>query len=150
MPLTMRQFGRGLLVLAALGCLIIVGFFGFYWAASAGSSRGSPELAAEWRDHLAQFDSPEAATAADPDIIVYRFANGEWVFGRAANSHGIWHRGGGTIVVKDSSGQIRAFFGHVCGSGILGPGVSDLEQSPESWYERMTETSFQEHSFVAD
>ena len=41
------------------------------------------------------------------------------MIGIAQNSHGLFSRGGGTIVVKDSRGDIRAFFGHVCGPRYL-------------------------------
>jgi hypothetical protein len=114
------------------------------FAVSAGSSLGSPELAAEWRDHLAQYPDPDTASAADPEVIVLRFRNGEWVFGRSQNSHGVWYRGGGTVVVRDSSGQTRAFFGHVCGGGQLGIGSPDLPSLAE-FYKQMAEAGFAEH-----
>ena len=99
--------------LAAIPC----GFFGLWFAASAGTDRGSPTLAAEWRDHLARFDGPDDAVAADPEIAAMRFSNGEWALVKAQDSHGIWRRGGGTVVVRDSGGRTRVFFGHVCGAG---------------------------------
>lgn len=38
------------------------------------------------------------------------------MFGVDRDSHR--YRDGGTVVVKDSQGRIRAFFGHVCGGGM--------------------------------
>lgn len=131
-----------------LGCGVLFavpcGFFGFWAAAAGGSSAGSPELAAEWRDHLAQFPTPDAAAAADPEVIVLRFPNGEWAFGRAQSSHGMWVRGGGTMVIRDSTGRTRAFFGHVCGWGHLSDFSSSL-WNLEEYYEHLTKTGFTEH-----
>jgi hypothetical protein len=78
-----------------------------------GMGEGSPDYAHQWRDALKDLADPEAAQSAYPDIIWKRFDNGEWIFGVCSDSHSS-HRGG-TIVVKDSTGQVRAFFGHVCG-----------------------------------
>ena len=118
--MTRRRAFLWLLVGAAGVLSVPCCFFGFWAAAAGGSSRGSPELAAEWQAELSRYRTPEEAQAADPDVIVLRFDNGEWVFGRCQSSHGMWKRGGGTVVVKDSKGQVRAFFGHVCGEGMLG------------------------------
>src|SRR5262249_23209580 len=52
----------GCAVLLALPCV----FFGLWFAAAASNNSGSPALAAEWRDHLAQFPDPDTARAADP------------------------------------------------------------------------------------
>ena len=133
-------------LIGCAGLLVLpCGFFGFWYAALAGSSSGSPDLAAEWRDHLAQYPDPDAAHAADPEVIVLRFRNGEWVFGRSQNSHGIWYRGGGTVVVRDSTGRTRAFFGHVCGGGQLGIGYPELP-SLGDFYKRLVGSGFAEHS----
>ena len=139
---TIRWVVGGCAALALLPC----GFFGLWFAASTGSSKGSPALAAEWRDHLASFPDPDAARAADPEVIVIRFRDGGWVFGRSQNSHGIWYRGGGTVVVRDSAGRTRAFFGHVCGGGQLGIGYPDLPNLA-AFDKEMTESGFKEHSF---
>jgi len=104
----------------AVAASVPLAFFGLWWAASAGSSQGSPELAAEWQAELSQYQSPDEAQTKDPKVIVVRFSDGSWVFGRCQSSHGVWKRGGGTVVVKDSKGQVRAFFGHVCGDENLG------------------------------
>lgn len=124
--------------------LIPCGFFGFWFAVASGSSTGSPSLAAEWRDRLNQYADPNSAHVADPEIVVVRFKNGEWVYGLSQNSHGIWYRGGGTLVVKDSKGQTRAFFGHVCGGGHIGH-VADMELPSLDEYYKSLESIFKEH-----
>ena len=107
------------LLASVLGVLCAV-ILGFWAAASGGSEKGSPVLAAKWKDELNQYSTPDEAKAKNRDVIVLEFQSGEWVFGLARSSHGMWKRGGGTVVLKDSNGQIRAFFGHVCGEGMLG------------------------------
>jgi hypothetical protein len=52
--------------------------------------------------------------ARNPDWFAVRCVNGEWVFGHGINSHGL-HPGHGTLVLRDSRGRVRIFFGHVCG-----------------------------------
>jgi hypothetical protein len=83
------------------------------------TERGSPVVAAEWSDELNLYATPDAARAADSEIIVLRCKNGEWAFGKSADSHGFMISGSGTIVVRDSTSQTRIFFGHVCGSNYL-------------------------------
>ena len=112
------------------------------------NDRGSPELAAEWKAELSQYRTPEEAQAKSRDIIVLRFGDdaGGWVFGRCQDSHGAWRRGGGTVVVKDSKGQVRAFFGHVCGAGNLGAAWE--QWSLEDFYKKtLGEGRFVEHHF---
>lgn len=92
----------------------IVLVFGFWFASSVGSDRGSAELASEWHTLLSKFADPDTASAGNERIWVIRCDNGEWMFGLAQGSHGIWKRGGGTVVTKDSNGDIRSFRGHVC------------------------------------
>src|SRR5262245_52108453 len=101
-------------------CAIPCGFFGFWAAAAGGSNKGSSELAAKWKADLSQYPTPEEAQAKNRDVVVLKFDSGEWAFGLCQSSHGMWKRGGGAVVVKDSKGQVRAFFGHVCGEGMLG------------------------------
>lgn len=142
---------RTKVILIAFPIVVMLGvpltFFAIWFAASASSDAGSPDLAREWRDELNMFRTHREATAADPTVEVVTFDNGEWIFGRAQNSHGIWRKGGGTLVVKDSNGEAHAFLGgHVCGNDYLYfgfKGVSDLE----SFYTRLAECGFQEYSF---
>ncbi len=80
--------------------------------------QGTPEeYAARWREALAPLSDPDAARSQYQEVAGKRFANGEWVFGVCRDSHGF--SGGGALVVKDSTGRVRTFFGHVCGSGRL-------------------------------
>jgi hypothetical protein len=129
---------------SALAVLVVGGFIAFWFAVSTGSDSGSPALAAEWRDHLAQFNGPDAARAADPAVVVVRCKNGDWAFGRSQDSHGIWRRGGGTVVIRDSGGRTRAFFGHVCGGGHLGIGPAE-PLSLADFYEQLVKSGFTEH-----
>lgn len=90
------------------------------WLLVAGANDGgSPQLAAEWRQELQKYDTPAQATAANPEIHHIKFKNGDWFIGLCRNSHGLYRRGGGTMVTRDSNGRTRAFFGHVCGAGFL-------------------------------
>jgi hypothetical protein len=51
--------------------------------------------------------------AGRPQALIKSFPDGRWIACVHADSHGAW--GGGTIVTRDSSGEIHIFFGHVCG-----------------------------------
>ena len=124
----------GLVGTVVLAC---VGFFGFWMAAAGGSDRGSPELAAEWRAALLAVPGPDEAAAVDADIVVLRFPNGEWAFGKSQSSHGMWLRGGGTLVVRDSRGQVRAFFGHMCGPRYMEWAFGDRNPSLDAFYDRV-------------
>lgn len=111
------------------------------------NDNGSPELAEEWRSAL----QPLSLSAGDfhaehPGIEVVRFPNGEWVIGLAQNSHGLFVRGGGSRVVKDSRGSVRAFFGHVCGPHYL---QTFFRETPslEGFYARLKHLDFTEHAF---
>ena len=118
-----RRSSKTQIVLACLLLAIFVGvpiaLFSLYFLASVGSNRGSVKLATVWRDTLQKYKTPDEAKGHVRNLEVAHFKNGEWAFGLSQNSHGAWLRGGGTVVVKDSRGNIRVFFGHVCGSGCL-------------------------------
>ena len=45
--------------------------------------------------------------------LLYDFPNSDWIAMAYASSHNTW--GGGTVVTRDNTGNIRVFFGHVCG-----------------------------------
>ena len=75
---------------------------------------GVPSAARKLIVELEPFQDPDEAVAAHPDWFQHRFENGEWVFGYGIDSHG-FRVGHGTLVIKDSRGRTRVYFGHVCG-----------------------------------
>jgi hypothetical protein len=111
----------------------------------SGNSSGSPELAEEWQALLEPLVSPEQAMQTDARIQSGRFPDGEWVFGLSQNSHGLWEKGGGTLVVKDSRGRIRTFFGHVCGPNYL-KGLATHTKNLDEFYDCLTHVSFKEQA----
>ncbi len=85
---------------------------------------GSMSAAVKLRPEVESLPAPEERFFnRKAETFGIRFTNGEWVTGVAKDSHALysdWY-GGGTVVVKDSRGRVRCFFGHVCGSmGCLG------------------------------
>lgn len=79
--------------------------------------RGSPERAAKWKVVFEGLSDPETVKTRYPFAATKRFDDGSWIFGVGEDSHG--DRDGGTIVVKDSDGRVRVFFGHVCGPEMI-------------------------------
>jgi hypothetical protein len=110
------------------------------------NNKGSRELALNWRNELTALADPESAAVRNNGITTRRYSNGEWVMGKCQNSHSDAD-GGGTVVLKDSRGEIRIYFGHVCGKGALSAlfrGGSDLN----SLYEYMrNDCQFTEQHF---
>ncbi|WP_020470875.1 hypothetical protein [Zavarzinella formosa] len=145
-----KTIARLPLVIACIAGLSFCGFFCLFVAASGGSDRGSPQLAAEWRAALLAAAGPDEAAALDRDVVVLRFANGEWAFGKSQSSHGMWLRGGGTMVIRDSKGQVRAFFGHVCGPRYLEWAHGYFLPSLDAFYEKTLEQGMVEHIFPGD
>lgn len=79
---------------------------------------GSENYARRWSERFGSVSSIRAARAAFPEVGSRDFENGEWIFFVSDDSHGDpW---GGTVVAKDSRGDVRAFYGHVCGHVQLG------------------------------
>jgi hypothetical protein len=106
---------RTALVLVLL--LPLTGLGWILWLIYRPSGVGSPEDARLWRARFESVPDPETAQSKYPGVDVKNYDNGEWVFGVCTDSHtSMW---GGTVVVKDSRGQTRAFFGHVCGNKYL-------------------------------
>jgi hypothetical protein len=110
------------------------------------NNSGSPELAQEWRAVLEPFADPEDAARKDSRVQGKRFADGDWVFGLCQNSHGLLQPGGGTLVVKDSRGAVRAFFGHVCGQQAL-EGLLYGPKSLDEFYTYLLNNRFQEYEW---
>ncbi|HQR09130.1 MAG TPA: hypothetical protein PLN21_20075 [Gemmatales bacterium] len=125
-------------ILLVLVIFSSIAYFAFYYFTSGGS--GSPEEATRLRAIVENIISPEAGEGIHFEYAAKRFKNGEWVLGIGRDSHA-WmssYRGGGTIVVKDSRGQVRCFFGHVCGPG--GHDVYMLKASSlDDFYKRLGE-----------
>src|SRR5262245_31672003 len=112
-----------------------------------GNNSGSPELAAEWKATLAPLADPEEAMRKNPHVQGRRFANGEWVFGLCRDSHGRLHPGGGTVVVKDSRGAVRAFFGHVCGPRGLEGTLHQAKSLADYYRYLLGDCGFKEHQW---
>ncbi len=123
--MTNKQIRKWLpLVVAALLLLAIGGFvayigIGFRYSGGMGSMAEAQRL----RPVVEGMPRP-TATARDSktEALGIVYPNGEWVVGVAKDSHALYSRltGGGTVVLKDSRGRVRCFFGHVCGSGNIG------------------------------
>ena len=141
-----------MLTIAVLIILVLgvpVSILALWVATTFGSNAGSPELAKEWRHQLKQYKSLAEAKAADPTLEAITLANGEWLFGHAQDSHGIWRRGGGTMVMKDSNHETHAFLGaHVCGPNYIGRvSGGDRTQDLGSFYKEMIVLGFHEYKF---
>jgi hypothetical protein len=114
----MRFRRRAVIWGIAVGLVVITSPFAifiFYVRTSGGM--GSAAEAARLRAVVEPIPNPEAGRGCHREYASKRFANGEWVLGIGRDSHD-WmskYRGGGTVVVKDSRGRVRCFFGHVCG-----------------------------------
>jgi hypothetical protein len=94
-----------------------------------GYEGGLPSVARRLKAEMEPIPDPEIAVQLHPDWAAVRFPNGEWVFGHGVNSHG-FSVGHGTLVLKDSRGRVRIFFGHVCGPNAgMDWGRTDLYKS---------------------
>jgi hypothetical protein len=106
---------------------------------------GSPSYALEC---IAEFAGIDSVDQAEKTISQFRsrststgewassrkFDNGQWVFGVCRDSHSSRH--GGTVVVKDSRGDVRVFFGHVCGALQLSMPINEEEvEDLDGFYE---------------
>jgi hypothetical protein len=126
--------------IAALLLLVVGVFLGMPRLARVGGLRcGSDEHARKWRTQLLACHSLEEVkqyfncfviegTAGGggttvrvtetvkgrPRALLKSFPDGRWIVCAHADSHG--EPGGGTIVSRDSSGEVHMFFGHVCGN----------------------------------
>lgn len=107
-------------IIIPLLCVLLAGALAYVFTRTPfsvyvyGYGEGCPEYAHRWSEAFTDIPDPEMAQRMYPEVFLKRFNNGEWVFGVCSDSHSS-HRGG-TIVLKESTGQVRAFFGHVCGS----------------------------------
>jgi hypothetical protein len=109
---------------------------------------GSLEYAQLWSKRFQALRSIQQAHATYPEVRSRTFPNGEWIFLVSANSHrNPW---GGTVVTKDSHGQVHTFFGHVCGHADTGMETKSLADvyrrfsgsygsTPEEWIHTQAE-----------
>ena len=74
---------------------------------------GQPSYARHWKAIIEPLPDLDTAISAYPELKVTRFPSGEWVFGIWISDFG-FHQGKGTVVLKDSRGAVRVFFGRVC------------------------------------
>lgn len=90
-----------------------------YYVLSTGGE-GSAAEAERMAVTLKAIDSPDATLTDDAEFSAHRFENGEWMVALSRSSHAYKSKwlGGGTIVVKDSRGQVRSFMAHVCGEKL--------------------------------
>jgi hypothetical protein len=107
---------RRSLLLVGTGLLLGTGFTVCHFGQGR-KSEGDPEFARKWRQVFENVPDPDAAIQGVPEVVLKRYANGEWIFGVNQDSHQ-WG-GGGTLVLKDNTGRVRVYFGHVCGKGCL-------------------------------
>jgi hypothetical protein len=110
---------------------------------------GSLREATKLKKIVERIPNPEVGIGTVHEYACKRSKNGEWVLGIARDSHGIMSalNGGGTMVVKDSRGQVRCFLGHVCGSGAQSEfWGTDHSESLDQFYTRLVESfRFVEH-----
>ncbi len=125
------------LVLITFLLLMILLVLGVFWHWRRGT--GSYWYARKWQKQLAACNSIEDVRQQfncarwqrdtrgsltyirDPNTVkrgrtwalLHNSPNGDWIAMAYASSHNAW--GGGTVVARDNTGNIRVFFGHVCG-----------------------------------
>jgi hypothetical protein len=95
----------------------ILGIILFFGSGLLSSDSGSVTTASEFEAALSAVATPRDAERLDPPAQVHRFPSGEWAAVLVSNSHGGLFSGGGTVVVRDSTGRVTWFYGHVCGDG---------------------------------
>ena len=102
---------------------------------------GVPSVGRRLKAEMEGIPNPDSALLRNPDWFAIRCLNGEWVFGHGINSHGLGP-GHGTLVVKDSRGRIRIYFGHVCGpnAGLEWLASTRELRSVDSFYNMLSES----------
>jgi hypothetical protein len=74
-----------------------------------------------------------------PFAATRRYPDGSWICGVSEDSHA--SPDGGTIILKDSSGAIKVFFGHVCGPDMLQE-LATRSSSLTEFYYTLSQSSF--------
>lgn len=106
------------LVVLGIFLMLVAALIGFFWLGMQTSGgMGSMNEAERLRPIVEGITGPDDQTGEAGHWAI-RFPNGEWVAGVAKDSHALYAQwtGGGTVVLKDSRGRVRCFFGHVCGN----------------------------------
>lgn len=126
----------------ALMIIIVVAAtpIGLYAAAVLWNDEGSMDLARLYARDLANFD-PIATSQPPSEIEFCRLPSGEWAAVRCRDSHSLPFTGGGTVVVRDSLGNARAFRGHVCGRSVISL-FADGAASLSEFYENVHRHGF--------
>jgi hypothetical protein len=127
---------RVLIAVGVLGLLLLAGGTLYLHRTQSTPPKmgvGSVRDAHQWRRRFLTFPDPETAEKAFPEIVSKRFLDDSWVFGICTDSHASAE--GGTIVLKDTTGKIRVFFGHVCGSQYLKCVLLSVESLDEVYQE---------------
>jgi hypothetical protein len=122
----------------ALAVAVVSPFALFALILVSPSGSGCADEAARLTAVVERIADPEAGQGVDPDYAAKRFKDGEWVVGIGRDSHGPLSsfRGGGTLVLKDSRGRVRCFFGHVCGPRGHVP-YMDMAHSLDEFYKKL-------------
>lgn len=147
-----KRLLRAEVVVGAVLLLPLVGVVAFVAVGMADQGgMGSMAEAVKLRPTVEAMPAPTAsATEYNANTVAVVFPNGEWAAGVAKNSHGMFSRsnGGGTVVLKDSRGRVRCFFGHVCGGGNLHPpGVPSAEPQSLDELDTLMAKGFTEKSW---
>lgn len=119
------------LILATLLLIAVALFLAQPFVMGSGSQR----YATKWSRRFKSLTSIEEARSRYANIVTLELPNGEWIVWVSANSHG--NPFGGTIVTRDSRGDINAFFGHVCGGAALrGASLDEVYEYLSEYYEK--------------
>ena len=103
---------------------------------------GSESYAKEWSEKLNEFDDPNILKEQYPNLKFKEYDDGNWIIGICKDSHSSMF--GGTIVLRDSTGTVKSYFGHVCGNHYLGRTIKGSGDTPEDVY-ALLDKNFKEY-----
>jgi hypothetical protein len=123
--MTNKQMRMLVPIIAVALLLLVIGGFVAFFALGSYLEGGTGSMAEARRLRPLVEAMPQPTTSAadyKTGTVAVVYPSGEWVVGVAKDSHGLYTRltGGGTVVLKDSRGRVRCFFGHLCGGGRIG------------------------------
>jgi hypothetical protein len=126
-----------------LGCAGLV-----LWLVSEWRGPTQDEFIRQTSAALETATSAEEAEATIADCGTVRLPSGEWVTGVGVNSHSS-KRAKGTLVLRDSRGQVKSFVGHVCGPRWM-PGYFPTNHRDflnlDAFYAMLTVMNFQPYT----